>query len=256
MSITIDLQGIPELRTMLREFSDRRLSNAISTSLTRGAKEMAGVWQDQIDRRVDRPNPRTKSATTFQGATAATLQARVLVKDKLSGTPPSEYLAPQESGGVDTNLRKFEQALQNRGALPRGYVVVPGRGAQLDGYGNVSRSQIIAVIAQLGTNYSPGYAQVIPRTVAGRLAAMARKGIFYIAVLPDEAKAMRVSAGIYERSGAKLKAIFVFKRTRTYRKALDLQATAVREAPAVIADEFSIAVIESFARLQRTRAAG
>ncbi len=255
MSITINLEGMTELRTMLREFSDRRLNAAISTSLTRGAKEMAGVWQDQIDRRVDRPIARTKSATTFEGATAATLQSRVLVKDKLSGTPPSEYLAPQERAG-NRNLKKFEAALQASGALPRGWFVVPGRGAQLDAYGNVSRSQIIAVITQLGQDYSPGYARVIPKTVAGRLAAMARRGKSYIAIHPEEAKAMKVSAGVYERAGDQMRAIFLFKRTAIYRKLLDLQAVAGREAPAVIAEEFGIAVVESFARLQRSRAAG
>jgi hypothetical protein len=253
VSITIDLQGMPELRTALREFSDRRLAAAISTSLTRGAKEMAGRGQEQIDRRIDRPVARTKSATTFQSATAATLQSRVLVKDNLAGTPPSEYLAPQEGGG-NRNLKKFEQALQASGAMPRGFVVVPGRGAQLDAFGNVSRSQIIAVITQLGQDYSPGYARVIPKTVAGRLAAMARRGRAYIAVQPDEANALKVSAGIYERVGDQLKAVFLFKRTALYRKRLDLQKLWAAEAPAIIADEFGIAVIESFARLQAQRA--
>jgi len=253
--ITVNLDGLPELRAALNEFSTRRLNAAISTALTRGAKEMSGQWQEQIDRRVDRPIARTKSATTFQSATAATLQSRVLVKDQLAGTPPSEYLSPQESGGL-RNLKKFEAALQASGAMPRGMVVVPGRGAQLDAYGNVSRSQIIAVILQLGSEYSPGYARVIPKTVAGRIAAMQRHGKSFIAVQPDEAKQLKVSAGIYEKQGDAMRAVFLFKRTATYRRMLDLQAHAMREAPAVINEEFGIAVAESFARLQASRAGG
>jgi hypothetical protein len=254
--LSINLNGLPEFQTALREFSARRLNAAVSTSLTRGAKEMAGQWQDQIDRRIDRPIARTKSATTFQSATAASLQSRVLVKDNLSGTSPSEYLGPQERAG-SRNLKKFEAALQASGAMPRGYVVVPGRGAQLDAYGNVSRAQIIAVITQLGTDYSPGYQRVIPKTVAGRLAAMARRGKSFIAVNPDEAKEMKVSPGIYERKqGGGMVAVFLYKRTVVYRKVLDLQATAIKEAPEIIAEEFGIAVAESFARLQASRAGG
>lgn len=254
--ISINLDGLPELKTALREFSTRRLNAAISTSLTRGAKEMSGQWQEQIDRRIDRPIARTKSATTFESATAASLQIRVLVKDRLAGTPPAEYLAPQERAG-NRNVKKFEAALQAGGAMPRGYVVVPGRGAQLDAYGNVSRSQIIAVITQLGSDYSPGYARVIPKTVGGRLAAMARRGKSYIAVQPDEAKQLKVSAGIYERqSDNTMRAVFLFKRTAIYRKVLDLEAHAIKNAPDVIADEFSLAVAQSFARLQASRAGG
>jgi hypothetical protein len=264
--LTINLNGLPEFQTALREFSARRLNAAVSTSLTRGAKEMAGQWQEQIDRRIDRPIARTKSATTFQSATAATLQSRVLVKDQLAGTPPSEYLSPQERAG-NRNLKKFEQALQASGAMPRGWVVVPGRGASLDAYGNVSRSQIIAVITQLGTDYSPGYARVIPKTIAGRLRVMAKRGKSYIAVQPGDEVAKRISPGIYESSvtpdvrqanwwrGA-LKAVFLFKRTARYRKVLDLEAHAAKNAPDVISEEFGIAVVESFARLQASRAGG
>jgi hypothetical protein len=261
MSINVSLEGLPELREKMRDFSERRVAAAIATSLTRAAKDMAGQWQDQINRRIHQPNPRTRSATTFESANANTLQARVLVKDKLSGTSPSEYLAPNEYAG-SRNVKKFEAALQASGALPRGWVTVPGRGAKFDAYGNVARAQIIAVITQLGQDYSPGYQRVIPKTVGGRLAAMARRGKSYIAIQPIESQPMKIAPGIYEIQGTGLSkvlaAIFLFKRTATYRKQLDLQAHAIREAPIIIAEEFGIAVSESFDRLmaQRARRAG
>ena len=248
--LTLKLQGLTELRAELKEFSDRRFRNAVSTSLTRAAKEMSLNWQEQIDRRLDRPNPRTKVATTFKSATADTLQSAVLVKDQMAGTPPATYLNPQERSGGRT-AKKFEQALQASGAMPRGYVVVPGRGAQLDAYGNVSRSLIIAIITQLGTDYSPGYSRVIPKTVAGRLRVMAKRGKSYIAVQPDEAKALGVSAGIYERgSSGDLRAVFLFKRSVTYRKRLDLERLAAADGPDIIGAQFARAVNESFARLR------
>jgi hypothetical protein len=254
--LSIKLQGLQEVRAALKEFSDRRFANAVSTSLTRAAKEMGIEWQEQIERRLDRPAPRTKSATTFLSATAQTLQSKVLVKDQMAGTPPATYLNPQERSG-SRRAKKFELALQASGAMPRGYVLVPGRGAQLDSYGNVSRSQIIAMITQLGSDYSPGYQRVIPKTVAGRLRVMAKRGKSYIAVQPEEEKQLGVSAGIYERSNdGALRAVFLFKRTVRYRKTLDLERTAAEKAPAIVAEEFQRAVRESFARLKAQQAAG
>jgi hypothetical protein len=249
--LTIKLEGLTEIRAQLKEFSDRRFRNAVSTALTRAAKDLSVQWQEQIDRRIDRPIARTQSATTFVSARADTsLQSKVLVKDQLAGTPPATYLNPQERSGGRT-AKKFEQALQSAGAMPRGYVVVPGRGAQLDAYGNVSRSQIIAIITQLGSDYSPGYARVIPKTVAGRLRVMAKRGKSYIAVQPDEAKQLGVSAGIYERSsGGDLRAVFLYKRSVTYRKRLDLEREAIKDGPDIIGREFARAVSESFARLR------
>lgn len=257
MSTGVALEGLSELRGMLREFSDRRVAAAISTSLTRAAKEMSAEWQQQINLRIHKPNPRTKSATTFESATANTLQARVLVKDQQSGTSAAEYLAPNEYAG-SRNIKKFEAALQASGAMPRGWVTVPGLGAEFDAYGNVSRSLIVQVITQLGTDYSPGYARVIPKTVAGRLAAAARKGKSFIAIQPIESQPMSISAGIYRVQnkgfGNVLTSIFLFRRAATYRKSLDLQAHAIRQAPAIIQEQFGIAVAESFDRLQAQRA--
>ena len=250
--LTIKIEGLAEVRQQLQEFSDRRFRAAVATSLTRAAKDIKESWQLQITNRIDRPVARTQSATMFVSANAQTIRSEVRVKDLMSGTPPATYLNPQERAG-SRRVKKFELALQATGAMPRGYVLVPGRGAQLDGYGNVSRSQIIAVITQLGTDYSPGYARVIPKTVAGRLAAMARRGKSYVAVQPGEAAAAKVSPGIYEKQGAALRAVFVFKRSVSYRKRLDLERKAAKEAPDIIAKEFRRAVAESFARL---RAAG
>lgn len=254
--LSIKLQGLQNVRAALTEFSDRRFAAVVSTSLTGAAKEMSFEWQEQINRRLDRPVARTKSATTFLSSTALTLKSQVLVKDRMSGTPPATYLNPQERAG-GRRAKKFEQALQASGALPRGYILVPGRGAELDSYGNVTRSQLIAVITQLGTDYSPGYQRVIPKTVAGRLRVMAKRGKSFIAVQPGEEKQLGVSAGIYERSnGGALRAVFLYKRAVRYRKTLDLERTAAKEAPGIVAAEFASAVRKSFARLRSQQAAG
>lgn len=248
--LTIKLEGLDEVRAALTEFSDRRFAAAVATSFTRSAKETSRSWQEHINRNLDRPIARTRAATTFLSASAASLTATVKVKDALPGTPPSEYLSPQERAGSRT-MKKFEAALQASGAMPRGYVTVPGRAAVLDAYGNVSRAQIVAVIAALGKDWSPGYQRVIGSTTERRLARQQKLGRKYIAIQPEEVAQRRVSGGIYERmADGTLRAVFVYRRAVSYRKRLDLEALAAKEAPDIIAEEFQRAVAESFARLR------
>lgn len=247
--MTIVVTGLQELRADLQGFSQRRVRAAMATGLTRAAKRLGTQWQEQIDTRISAPTLRTQKATVFTGATAATLESVVKLKDRMQGVSPSEYLAPQETGG-GRRAKKFEQALVSSGAMPAGYVTVPGRAAKLDSYGNVSRAQIVAVISQIGSNYSPGYARVISKSTAKRLEAQARRGRAYVVVRPEDAARANASAGIYERTatGAR-RAIFLFVRSVTYRKRLGLLEDADRRAGAVLEAEVDRAVAESAQRL-------
>jgi hypothetical protein len=101
----------------------------------------------------------------------------------------------------------------------------------------VSRSLIIAVISQLGKDFSEGYQQVISKNTSKRLASQAKRGRRYIVVRPT---AFRVSPGIYERmADGSLKAVFLFHKDVTYGKRLSLiergqqmgNAIAVEEIP-------------------------
>ncbi len=239
-----------ELREDLKDFSQRRMNAAVATALTRTAKTVSTQWQSQIDRRIDRPVARTMKAAGFTGANASKLESTVFLKDRMDGTAPAEYLQPQEFGG-DRLLKKFERALIASGAMPSGYMTVPGRHATLDGNGNVSRAQLIAVIRALGSQYSPGYQQVISKSTTKRLAAQARHGRQYIAVNPQDARTYKLSPGIYERmrDGHRM-AIFLFKSSVHYRKHLSLvDRSAVEQIKTTLDAELQRAINESLARL-------
>lgn len=64
-------------------------------------------------------------------------------------TRPESFLGPQIEGGGRTQKR-FERALQAKGLLPAGWVATPGRGADLDPYGNQSAKQIVQIMSFLG----------------------------------------------------------------------------------------------------------
>jgi hypothetical protein len=249
--ISLQVDGLEDIRRALAEFSDRRFESTVATALTKTAKEMSKDWQDHINAKIDRPTARTKSATAFLSANAQTLTARVLVKDQGSGSP-AEYLGPQERGGGRT-IKRFEQALISGGAMPRGYVTVPGRTAQRDGYGNISRSLIIAVIADLGAQFSPGYQRVISKRAEKRLATRVKRGLTYVAVSPEAARERGISPGIYEMNSSKaLKAVFIFVRAVTYRRQLDLlgKATSADAVQRRMQMELDIAIGKSWRRLK------
>ena len=250
MQIRIEIKGLKELQSNLKDFSERRMKAVVATALTRTAKTVSANWQSEINRDIDRPTARTQRATGFTGANAARLEASVFLKDRMQGTAPATYLAPQELGGGRL-LKKFEQALVSSGAMPQGYMTVPGRHAELDGYGNVSRGQLVAVIRALGQEYSPGYERVISKSAGKRLAAQARHGRRYVAVSVRESGKHRVKPGIYERMpDGHRKAIFVFKRSVNYKKRLSLMdRAAMAEIGAIAQAEIDRALQESLARL-------
>ena len=246
----IEITGLDALRKELDQFSERRINATVSTTLTRTAKRLAESWQKQIDQAIDRPTARTARAVSFTGAQANRLEAHVFVKDSMQGTPPAAYLVHHERSGARL-VKKFEKALISSGAMPAGYVTVPGRHAAIDSYGGISRGLIVAVIAQLGADYSPGYQRVISKSAERRLARQKKLGKTYIAVSPDQAKRVNVSPGIYERmpDGSR-KAVFLYQRTTNYRKRIGLIESGQRDAGSIVQQEFSRAMDQSLARLQ------
>lgn len=248
MKIAIDVSGLDQARQdLVARFSDRRLRAAMATAATRTVRELARGWEQQVGQAFDRPTPATQRAVRTTMATAANLTAEVAVKDVAQGgAAPVEWLLPEERGGA-RSIKRFEQALQSQGAMPRGWRAVPGPGAKLDAYGNVSRGQIVQVIAQLGAQYSPGYARVISKSAAKRAASAARRGRAYVAILPGNGQ--KRTPGVYERKGRGLLPVFIYVQAVQYRKRLRLLDAARDDAGGILRRELTRAVDESAARL-------
>lgn len=246
MKIDMQVTGLDKLRAQFAQFSDRRFDASIATALTRTARIVEQSWQQQLSTRFDKPTPATQRATFVQQATAATLASTLKIKDQATGTPPVQWLAPEELGG-QRGMKKFERALQAQGSMPSGWRAVPGPSAKLDGYGNVARSQIVQVIAQLGAQFSPGYARVISASAAKRSAKAVASGRAYIAITT---RSGRLSPGVYERKGKGLAAVFYFVPATQYRRRLELVTSAQQQAPAILQEQIGRALAESMTRLQ------
>jgi len=239
IKVEIDTRGLEQFK----QFSERRLRAAVATALTRTAGEAKKGWQGELRTKLDRPTPYTTNSVRTEMAKAENLVAVVAVKDQGEGVLPAEYLGTQQRGG-DRNLRKFERALVSVGAMPATHKVVPARYALLDGYGNITRGQIVSVLRSIGGNIlSPGYQQVISKNAAKR----ARGAKPYLAVLPGARSGL--APGVYQSKGRDLQQVFAYVRTVRYRQRIDLYQQARDIVGQQLQAQFDRAMRDSATRL-------
>lgn len=250
MKIDLKVTGVDQARAVLGAFSERRLNAAVATGLTRTARLLDQSWREELGSRLDRPTPGTTRATVVRQATARSLRAEVFIRDQsgqAGALTPAQWLSPQEAGG-GRYVKKFERALQAQGSMPPNTKVVPGRYASIDGYGNISRGQIVQVLAQLGTDFSPGYQRVISKSLGKRLAKAKASGRTYVAVTQRKGK---LKPGVYIRGGAgmrELLPVFYYVSNVQYRKRLDLVGAGQRVAATRLTAEIDRAINESAQR--------
>lgn len=241
MKLTCEVVGDQAVRAMIDGLSPRRLAAAQATALTRTAALVKAAERDAIGRSFDRPTPYTLNSLFMRPATAARLEATVWLKDDLagSGTPATKYLAPQIEGG-DRPLKRMEFVLQQAGHMPSGWRAVPGRGAKLDAYGNVSRGQIQQILSQLRVQLTAGSSRSIAvggdrKTQAKRRRAFGRAGGQIFSLPAGKGK---LPPGIYLAEGrdfgaklgygrtGRITPLLVFVRAVTYRRRWDFYGVA------------------------------
>jgi hypothetical protein len=166
----------------------------------------------------DRPTSLTLKAILYKKATKALPAATIFVRDEaFKGTPPAKYLLAQVFGGTRRH-KAFENRLMDAGVLPRGMYAVPGKGATLDAFGNLSGGTINALLSQLRARHDS--AQNESAESAGRRrrrqAKRGERAGDYFAPRPGS----HLAPGVYQRVstgfGSGLKAILHFVRPPSY----------------------------------------
>lgn len=263
MNITIT-SNIAQVRAQLTQFSDRRFNAAMATALTRTAVAVRNDLQAEMPRAFDRPTPYTVKQLRYVGASADNLAAAVgfnvaavtdvrgtpiAYRDLGPGeTPAGKYLQPQIEGGT-RRLKRLEVALQAEGALPRGWLVVPGQGANLDAYGNVSRGQIVQVLSQLRIQLVAGTTRNMSQAARRQITAQRKAGGRFFVIRPGEG---RGQPGIYQRefAGRNITPVFVFVKSATYRRRFDFDGLAQRLAGQLLPEQVNRAVNEQIERMR------
>ncbi len=202
----------------LDNFDRRQIPFVIAKALTATAQDSQTAIKQALPRVFDNPTPYTMNGTFVKSATKARLEATVKLKDEsFKGTPANKYLGPSIFGG-QRNVKRIERLLTGRGILPAGMAVVPGEGAKLDAYGNMSRGQFSKILSQLKANTD----RYQNETVASRKRKSKNSKGRYFAGAPAGG---RLPEGVWERTsfarGTAIKPVLIFVNVPSYRKQFD-----------------------------------
>lgn len=227
---------------------EKQVKFATRVALTRTAKKVEAAELHEMRDIFDRPTPFTLSGLFVRPATTTNLTAEVKLKDfaSKSSTPAATYMAAQIKGGT-RRQKRFERALQSVGALPPGYRVVPGEGAELDAYGNMSRGQIVQILSFFNAFPEAGYKANMSDKRRESLArgSKTRQGMAYFVGRPGD----RLPLGVYQRvhfaGGSAIRPVMIFVREVTYQATFDFGYVAEKTIERHFASEFQRALDEA-----------
>lgn len=149
--ITVRLEGLDKLRAGLAA-QQKQARFAAAVALTRTAKAAQEKTATKMRDVFDRPTRWTMNSLWIKPATRDTLAAMLYLKDrdqggKATGTAAS-LIGHHWSGGV-RQRKKLETWMTRAGLISSTEMIVPGAGARLDAYGNISRGQLSQMMSQL-----------------------------------------------------------------------------------------------------------
>ena len=237
------LPNLDEMRATMSAIERQQLPFATALALTRTAKFVQRVEQDEMKRVFDRPKAFTLNALYVKTATKRDQAAEVRVKDEsFKSVPPIRWLYSQIHGGP-RSLKSHEMLLQRRNILPAGYFAVPGSAARRDASGNMSPGQITQILSALGASRDP----LARSTTRSRKRNAAVREIFAIS-RPDHHLAM----GVYQRDGRHVHPLMLFVRTPRYRQRFRFFEIAEQTGRMRFPIEFNLAMRQAVATA-RTR---
>lgn len=216
---------------------------ATSLALNMTGQDVKAEFEKVMPSVFDRPTPYTMKGFQLKPSTKTNLQARVGFKEDAR-----QYLAPEVYGGTRP-AKAVERALQAIGALPSGWVVVPGQGAKLDQYGNVDRGQIVQVLSQLRITMTAGYSRNMSFDARKQIAAQRKAGGRFFVAKPGG----HLHPGVYQREliGKNITPVLMFVHASTYKTRLPLQEIGERVVAERLGLNFGVAWQRALASARR-----
>lgn len=127
---------------------------ATAIAMTATAQDVQQAVKDEMEAVFDRPTPYTINSVQYTPAQRTKLEASVFINDQFVGNgghPAGEYLIPEIEGGLRVEKRS-EFILRQLGMLRDDQFIVPGRGAPLDQYGNLTGGFMQQVLSAIGAS--------------------------------------------------------------------------------------------------------
>lgn len=168
-----------KIASQLRRRATSAVRRANIRAINRTAEDVHAAGLREMRDVFDRPTPFTLRALRRVNATQANPFAEVGFKGRaVKGSAAADYLMPNVAGGV-RQLKLMERLLRSAGVLPSGMYIVPGRGARMDAYGNISRGQIVQIISYFRAFPEAGYRSNMDDSGRSRLARGTRRSMGY-----------------------------------------------------------------------------
>jgi len=215
--IKVGMEGEALLARKLSDIEKRQLPFATAVALNRTAQDVKAAEVKAMKAEFDRPTRFTLNSLFIRPAKKTKLEAVVWVKDYASkAAAPTAWLLPEVMGG-NRKAKRSESLLSARGILPSGKALMPGKGAKLDGHGNVSRGFMQKILSGLGAQGDRHANSTDSKRSAGN-----QRRFF---VLGKGASAV----GIAERTGkASINVLLAFGKAPSYDSLLDFYGIAGR----------------------------
>jgi hypothetical protein len=231
----VTFTGLRERLQSLDRLEREQLPFAAALALTTTAQDVKDALVDEMRTVFDRPTRFTLNSLFVEPATKDRMKARVWMKDALpggGGRPATEWLAPQIYGG-GRDQKASEKRLSDKGVLPTGKYIVPGKGLKLDAHGNISRGTMNKILSGLGAQFDRYANSTTSRRSAGNL-----KRYFVL-------KKGNRPIGIAERTGkgkSGMRMVIAFASRPQYSKRFDFFEVAQRVAEDRLAIRFELAL--------------
>jgi hypothetical protein len=226
--LTIDFSDVNRFVANL-DSAGRQLPFVTAVALTNAMKDARTAEISEMQRVFDRPTRYTLNSIQVVPATKAKLVAELRFKE-FGGTPADKYLGPEVRGGPRAP-KGFERALRAAGILWAGEFAVPGPGAKLDAYGNLSGGQITRILSALGASRDASQNTRRRPRLASR-----RRNLDYFVL-----RGARAPAGVYLRVGRRGIPVLFFVRAPTYRPRYPFYEVGRKVVPAAFARHFRAA---------------
>jgi len=204
-----DVRGdTKEIERALTQLQRKQVPFARTLAMTWTAQDVQRVQRMSLRVRLNAPTRRTLNSVRVKPATKREQSAYIWIKDDSpKGTAPIKYLEPLIYG-TRRNFKRHEKALHRLGLLPAGWYTVPGEGARLNRFGNLTGAMYSKILSDLKAS---------PDAHQNRNSEKKRARFF---ILRSGGKPV----GVYERTGKKrgsIRSILHFVPTKpSYSKTL------------------------------------
>lgn len=211
----------------LRRLSREDAPIVTAYALTKTAQDIKAAEIASMKAVFDRPSRFTLNALYMKPAKKNDLVAAVYFKEGFGSIPAWRYLGPQVEGGARQH-KSHEKRLIRAGHMRDDEYAVPGQGAKLDQYGNLSGPTIERILSQVqAAEQFSGYQA--NATDSRRSKAKRKKSGTYFVLRPDGAGRAKgsVAPGIYLRQNLnQIVPVIMFVRAPRYRKRFPFYETA------------------------------